>query len=172
MFFHWLRSENLGYEITSHPRSSVELSTRIPVNGYADDMALIGKSQEEATQILQMLERFLSFYGMELNAEKCGYQYLTHDGSPPPPGMISKWGKIPTLRGKQSYKFLGYYINTQLNFQQQYQAMVDKLNGACVEFYSRQMRPVSMHEAIMYVNSDLVSKLKHRMYLFYFQNLI
>jgi hypothetical protein len=36
------------------------------VNGYADDMALVGNSAAEATTILHMLDRFLAYYGMEL----------------------------------------------------------------------------------------------------------
>jgi hypothetical protein len=50
---------------------------RVSVNGYADDMALVGNSAAKATTILHMLERFLAYYGMELNASKCEYQYRT-----------------------------------------------------------------------------------------------
>jgi hypothetical protein len=44
-----------------------------------------------------------------------------------------------------------------LNLDEQYKAMEDKLNEACALFYSRQKRLISPHEAIHYVNSDLVS---------------
>lgn len=115
-----------------------------------------------------MLERFLTYYGMELNADKCAYQYLIHDDSPRPPPVFCKWGKFPTLHGQESYKYLGFYLNSQLNFNQQYQEMAEKLNNSCIEFHSRQMRPISLHEAINYVNSDLVSKLRYRMYLVLF----
>jgi hypothetical protein len=69
MYFLWLRSKELGYEMKSAPESPLSSSIEIPVN----DMALIGKDHAEATQILTMLKRFLSYYGMELNAAKCGY---------------------------------------------------------------------------------------------------
>jgi hypothetical protein len=72
MYFFWIRSKELGHEMKSAPESPLNSSIKIPVNGYADDMALIGKDHAEATQILTMLERFLSYYGMELNAAKCG----------------------------------------------------------------------------------------------------
>lgn len=43
--------------------------------------------------------------------------------------------------------------------------MLAKLNEACALYHSRQKRPMSLHEAINYINSDLVSKLQYRMYL-------
>jgi hypothetical protein len=95
MFFHWCRAEGLGYEMTSHPQSSANIAITIPVNGYADDMALIGKSQGEAVQLLRMLERFLLYYGMELNAGKCGYQYIVQDPADTPQMTACKWGNIP-----------------------------------------------------------------------------
>jgi hypothetical protein len=44
--------------------------------------------------------------------------------------------------------------------------MVQKLETDCASFYSK--HPMSMQEAIVYVNSDLVSKLRYRMYLMNF----
>jgi hypothetical protein len=72
MYFRWVQSAELGYEMLSIEHSSPALCVKVPVNGYADDMALIGNSHDEAQKILTMLERFLSFYGMSLNAGKCG----------------------------------------------------------------------------------------------------
>jgi hypothetical protein len=108
MYFRWLRSRNLGYEMQSPAESPLNLRIKIPVNGYADDMALLGNSHDEVTEIFQMLERFLAYYGMELNASKCGYQYMEHREAPPPPAPQCRWGKIPLLHGKTSYKYLGY----------------------------------------------------------------
>jgi hypothetical protein len=80
MYFFSLRSKELGYKMKSALESPLNSSIKISVNGYADNMALIGKDHAEAKQILiMMLERFLSYYGMELNAAKCGYQYLSPD---------------------------------------------------------------------------------------------
>jgi hypothetical protein len=162
MYFHWLRSEDCGYKMTSASTSATEDRIKILVNGYADDMALIGKSHQEAEEIFFNLERFLSYYGMELNVAKCGYQYLLQDSAEVPPAPRCRWGDIPILHGKVLYKYLGYYVNIDLNLEEQYKAMQDKLNEACALFYSRQKRPISLHEAIYYVNSDLrlVSKTK------------
>jgi hypothetical protein len=168
MYFLWLRSNNPGYELKSADESPLEATIKVPVNGYADDMALIGNSRDEAASIFQMLERFLAYYGMELNATTCGYQYLTHNKEASPQPLLSRWGKIPILHNKTSYKYLGYYINTALDFTQQYKAMLDKMTEVCAQFYSRQKQAISLHEAIHFVNSDLISKLRCRMYLVYF----
>jgi hypothetical protein len=113
-----------------------------------------------------MLERFLAYYGLELNASKCAYQYRTEDPLYLPPTPTCRWGDIPIYHGKTSYKYLGYYINTQLDFTYQFQQMVQKLETDCASFYSK--HPMSMQEAKVYVNSDLVSKLRYRMYLINF----
>jgi hypothetical protein len=121
MFFHWCSAKGLVYEMTSHPQSSADIAITIPVNGYADDMALIGKSHGEAVQLLRMLERFLLYFGMELNAGKCGYQYIVQDPADRPQMTACKWGNIPIYHGKKSYKYLGYYLNTQLDFHCQHE---------------------------------------------------
>jgi hypothetical protein len=43
----------------SAKESPLGASIEVPVNGYADDMALVGMSHQEVTEILHMLERFL-----------------------------------------------------------------------------------------------------------------
>jgi hypothetical protein len=63
-----------------------------------------------------------------------------------------RMGDIPILHGKVSYKYLGYYVNMDLNLDKQYKAMQDKLNKACALLYSRQKRPIFLHKAIHYVN--------------------
>jgi hypothetical protein len=73
-------------------------------------MALIGNSHDEAQRILTMLERFLSYYGMSLNAGKCGYQYRTENPLYRPPPALSRWGSIPTYHYSSSYKYLGYFM--------------------------------------------------------------
>jgi hypothetical protein len=155
----WIQNVKL-----KHP--SPALRAKVPVNGYADDMALIGNSHDEAQKILTMLERFLSFYGMSLNAGKYGYQYRTENPLYRPPPALSRWGKIPTHHGSSSFKYLGYFINMRLNFNYQYKSMVQKLNHTCMAYYST--HSMSIEEAITYVDSDLISKLRYRMYLIYF----
>jgi hypothetical protein len=123
MHFTWLRARNVGYEMESAKGSPLDASIKIPVNGYADDMALLGKSHQEVTEILQMLQRFLVYYGMELNAVKCGYQCVTHGLHSCPSSIKCKWGDIPNYHENLSYKYLGYYVNMKLDFHYQYETI-------------------------------------------------
>lgn len=166
MYFNWLRGANLGYSMQSASPTSPTLAIQIPVNGYADDMALIGNSHVEAQQILTMLDRFLNYYSMALNPLKCAYQYRTENPLYRRPTATSRWGAIPTYHGRKSYKCLGYFVNMHLDFHYQYEVMTQKLEEACTAFYGK--THISLKEAITYVNSDLISKLRYRMYLIRF----
>jgi hypothetical protein len=112
MFFIWVASQNLGYNMEGTGPEKERFKARVSVNGYANDVALVSNSPAEATTILHMLERFLAYYGMELNASKCAYQYRTEDPLYRPPTPTCQWGDTPLYYGKTSYKYLGYYINT------------------------------------------------------------
>jgi hypothetical protein len=79
MFFIWVASQNLGYNMEGTGPENKRFKARVSVNGYADDMALVGNCAAEATTILHLLERFLAYYGMELNGSKCAYQYQTEN---------------------------------------------------------------------------------------------
>jgi hypothetical protein len=115
MFCIWVASQNLGYNMEGTGSENERLQVRVSVNGYADDMALVGNSAAEATTILDMLEGFLAYYGMNPNASKCAYQYRMEDPLYHPTTPTCRWGNIPIYHGKTLYKYLGYYINTQLD---------------------------------------------------------
>lgn len=166
MYFTWIPAADLGYKMQSASAASPNLDIRIPVNGYADDMALIGNSHVEAQQILTTLDRFLTYYGMVLNPLKCAYQYRTENPLYRPPTATCRWGTLPTYHGRKSYKYLGYFINMHLDFHYQYEVMAQKPEEACASFYGK--THISLKEAITYVNSDLISKLRYRMYLIRF----
>jgi hypothetical protein len=54
----------------------------------------------------------------------------------------------------------------RLDFKYQYESMVQKLNDACMAYFNT--HSMCIKDAIMYVNSDLISKLRYRMYLIHF----
>jgi hypothetical protein len=131
-----------------------------------DDMALIGKSANETQQMLSYFEPFLCYYGMSINSEKCAYQFRELNSTFKPSEPITGWGKVPIYGPKLSYKYLGYFINISLDFSTQHKEMLKKLNKACNDLTCDHWLP--FHEAIIYVNSGLVSILKYRMYLISF----
>jgi hypothetical protein len=70
------------------------------------------------------------------------------------------------LGPKQSYKYLGYFINISPDFSTQHKEMVKLLNKACADLRSDHC--LSLHDSIAYVNSDLVSTLRYQMYFISF----
>jgi hypothetical protein len=120
---------------------------KVPLTAMlSNDMALIGNSHDKAQKILTMLERFLFYYGMSLNARKCSYQYRSENPlyRPPPTLSHGRWGSIPThhASGSSFYKYLGYFINMRLDFKYQCESMVQKLNDACMAYYSTHSKSI------------------------------
>jgi hypothetical protein len=103
---------------------------------------------------------------MSINSKKRAYQFWEPNSTFKPTEPITGWGKVPKYEPNLSYKYLGYFINISLDFSTQHKEMLKKLNKACNDLVCDHRLP--LHEAIIYVNSDLVSILKYRMYLITF----
>jgi hypothetical protein len=165
MYSKWMNALPLGYNMEPPNNSSLQ-SLTIATNAYMNDMALLGNTASECQSLLSYFERFLCFYGMSLNSTKCPYQYKENDVTWKPVQPVTKWGLVPIYGQKTSYKYLGYFINISLDFSTQHKEMVKRLNKACADLRSDHC--LSLHDSITYVNSDLVSTLRHRMYLISF----
>jgi hypothetical protein len=115
-----------------------------------------------------MLETFLLYYHMALAPLRCGYQF--HDPNPlyRPPPLCTSWGLIPLLSRTTPYKYLGFHVNTALNFSYQYYNVVDRLHKANQQLLARQRNNIPLSEAITYTNVNVGSVLRYRMYLFTF----
>jgi hypothetical protein len=128
-----------------------------------DDMALIEKLANETQLLLSYFEQFLRYNGMSISSKKCAYQFQEPNSTFKPTEPITGWGKVPIYGPKLSYKYLGYFIHISLDFSTQHKEMLKKLKKACNDLVCDHWLP--LHEAITYVNSDLVFILKYRMYL-------
>jgi hypothetical protein len=165
MYSKWMNALPLGYNMEPPNNTSLK-SFRIATNAYMDDMALLGNTASECQSLLSFFKRFLCFYGMSLNSTKCAYQYKENDVAWKPVKPSTRWGLVPIYGPKQSYKYLGYFINISLDFSTQHKEMVKRLNKACSDLRSDHC--LSLHDSITYVNSDLVSTPRYRMYLISF----
>jgi hypothetical protein len=165
MYSKWTNALPLGY-FMEQPSSTSLQPLRIATNAYMDDMALLGNTASECQSLLSYFERFLSFYNMSLNSEKCAYQFKENDSTFSPTKPQIRWGLVPIYCSKRSNKYLGYFINISLDFSTQHKEMVKRLNKASADLRCDH-RP-SLHDSNAYVNSDLVSTLRYRMYLIAF----
>jgi hypothetical protein len=161
MYNKWLNTLSIGYQLDAPSITGLK-SITIASSTYMDDMALIGKSANETQLMLSYFERYLRYYGMSINSEKCACQFREPNSTFKPTEPITGWGKVPICGPKLSYKYLGYFINISLDFSTQHKEMLKMLNKACNDLVCEHW--LSLHEAITYVNSDLVSILKYRMY--------
>ena len=100
---------------------------------------------------------------MSVYSSKCAYQFREPAGASSRDQPETKWGKVPIYGPKQSYKYLGYFVNISLDFATQHKEMIKRLNKACANLFS-ELR-LNIQEAVTYVNSDLASVLRYRMYL-------
>jgi hypothetical protein len=165
MYNKWLNTLSIGYQLDA-PSITGLRSITIASSTYMDDMALIGKSANETQLMLSYFGRFLRYYGMSINSEKCAYQFREPNSTFKPNRAYHKCGKVPIYGPELSYKYLNYFINISLDFSTQHKEILKKLNKACNGLVCDHWLP--LHEAITYVNSDLVSVLKYRMYLITF----
>jgi hypothetical protein len=165
MYSKWMNALPLGYNMEPPNNTSLK-SFRIATNAYMDDMALLGNTASECQSLLSFFKRFLCFYGMSLNSTKCAYQYKENDVAWKPVKPSTRWGLVAIYGSKQSYKYLRYFINISLDYSTQHKEMVKRLNKACADLRSDHC--LSLHDSIIYVNSDLVSTLRYRMYLISF----
>jgi hypothetical protein len=165
MYNKWINTLPIGYQLDAPLNPRLKAIT-IASSTYMDDMALIEKSANETQQMLSYFERFLCYYGMSINSKKCAYRFRDSNSTFKPSEPITGWGKVIIYGQKLIYKYLGYFINISLDFSTQHKEMLKKLNKACNDLVCDHWLP--LHEAITYVNSDLVSISKYRMYLISF----
>jgi hypothetical protein len=165
MYSKWMNALPLAYNMEFPNNSSLQ-SLTIATNAYMDDMALLGNTASKCHSLLSYFERFLCFYGMSVNSTKCAYQYKENNVPWKPVQPVTKWGLVPIYGPKTIYKYLGYFINISLDVSTQPKEMVKRLNKACADLRSNHC--LSLHDSITYVNSDLVSTLRYRMYLISF----
>jgi hypothetical protein len=162
MYNTWLNTLSIGYQLDAPSITGLK-SITIVSSTYMDDMALIGKLANETQLMLSYFERFLRYYGMSINSEKCAYHFWEPNSTFKPTEPITGWGKVPIYGSELSYRYLGYFINISLDFSTQHKEMLKKLSKACNDVVCDHWLP--LHEAIAYVDSDLVSILKYRMYV-------
>jgi hypothetical protein len=70
-------------------------------------MALIGRLAYETQLMLSYFERFLRYYGMSINSQKCAYQFREPNSTFKPTEPITGWEKVPIYGPELSYKYLG-----------------------------------------------------------------
>lgn len=84
---------------------------KITVLAYADDIVVVAESEEDLQKALDIISSFLGYNHMELNARKSGIIYVNKEERE----YKYKETTIPNYTGKSAYKYLGIYVNAELD---------------------------------------------------------
>jgi hypothetical protein len=133
---------------------------------YADDIVLLGRSRADILTIFEHVCAFFNFHGIKINANKSGYSYRT--SSDKTYNDIPVNGRpIPTLSCKESYKYLGIWINLNLYWKKQ----SAKLNQELLAMRSRvNWFRLSSKMAVDCINTLLISKVRYSLGVVLYNN--
>jgi hypothetical protein len=103
-----LKNQNLGYILH-------DCNFDIPCLAYADDTVLIANSQFNMKKLLAKVLQYFHFYGIQINTKKSAYSFKTYTDKNIHNLDIN--GNSPKfLLSNESYKYLGMWINIELQW--------------------------------------------------------
>ena len=137
---------------------------KIPGLAFADDVILSGSNRGEIERIYEALLMFSEYYGIKINQNKSAYTYnntreeydtLYFEGMP-----------IKMLKKKESYKYLGIWINLTLDW--------GKMKEEIEAGYKRHLgilkrRRISTEQKIDIINVITMTKIGYRMNVIKFE---
>jgi hypothetical protein len=103
----WLdKGESAGYQIGKE---------KVKIGAVADDMIIYGKSNNDLQRLLRRVEKYLNSANVELQPTKC--EYISNIKEDENKFLLSTSGtKIPN-RKDETIRYLGVWVNINLNFQ-------------------------------------------------------
>ncbi|KAF2068851.1 hypothetical protein CYY_009826 [Polysphondylium violaceum] len=115
---HQINRRSLGYSIPDEPPQ--QISNLV----FADDFAGIANTLAKLQEIADIFTDYLDFYGLKINVTKSAYTYnirIQANNSNSNPNQTTyqikyKNSTIPTKKKSESYKYLGAWINLELNW--------------------------------------------------------
>ena len=112
-----LSTAPLLWKIHETPLAPLSTQEEQSVYTFADDTVLLATNQDDIRKIFKLTTEFSSDLGMPINAKKSGYAWMNDE----PAELTYKGQTLKLLSDRLSYKYLGVFINLQLNFTKHYQ---------------------------------------------------
>lgn len=150
-----IESQQNGYTLESGKKESTK--------GYVDDLCFTTSSNEEMQEIITTLERYLTNLNMRINPKKSGYSTRVETA----PNIITLGGPIQRYHTNESYKYLGFHINLELNWKHERQAAEQKYETSLRHI---QAPNIAANTKIAYINTVTNKKLEWSMQLVEFPN--
>lgn len=148
-----LDKSNLGYNFES-------LNT--PALAIADDIALISDNKDNISTLFQMLLEYTNITGMKIKPNKSAAAYRGDSGFIP---VINNMA-FTDLGCTRSYRYLGVYINLELDWQDQMDASETCYRNTVDLILNKYYLSCNQHIAL--INSMAVSALAYRMQVIIF----
>jgi ribonuclease HI/exonuclease III len=110
----WISQSPGGY--TMHNNHEAKLNTL----AFIDDIVVAADRRQSMEARAHKIECFANYYGIEFNQSKSAYTYRCQQVQPP----LHLQGKtVETLEEHQSYRYLGIWVNLDLNWEKQIAAL-------------------------------------------------
>jgi exonuclease III len=125
---------------------------------YADDTALIASNTEDTEKLFNVTSEYAADFGIHINAKKSGYAWMN---DAPTQNLSYNNHPILALGDKQCYKYLGIYINFQLDFEQHRKVIKNKYQNTVKAIFS--LKKVGIHHRVTLVNAVAAALLMYTM---------
>lgn len=173
MLLKWLERTTWGYTFTTsrhytdkreHKLDNVK--AHIPGLSWIDDFILFAPNMENAKEIMNRLNKFLSYYRMRLTFDKCEHHIRTAKGEYKkfePIKLTDFKGNTNTIRVYNKYapiKLLGTTSNLVLKFDRQNELTEETVTESEIKLSSG-WSPANMTARL--ANTDVLSKFTHTM---------
>lgn len=137
------------------------------VLGFVDDLLLVATDRHTIEFLLRMLLLAIDSLGMKINAQKSAYTYLA-DKQYEPPRIREADGSeqaVTFIESHQTYPYLGFHINLQLDWQDQHEKLVAAHRRTLNIFKKKKF---SLKKRVQLVNVLANTKSAYRMQLILF----
>jgi hypothetical protein len=125
---------------------------------YADDTALLASNNEDTKKLFNITSEYATDFGIHINAKKSGYAWMNDDA--PTQQLSYNHQPISALGDKQCYKYLGIYINFELDFEQHHKVIKNKFQNTVKAIFS--LKKISVHRRVTLVNAVASALLMYR----------
>ncbi len=149
----------LSWEISQLPLKSLPDSSKDHILTYADDTALLASNTEDIIKIFELTSTYAKDFGIDINAKKSGYAYI--NTKQPASNLQYNKQALPLLGADGCYKYLGIYINLNLNFSQHYKIMQNKYQNTVKAIFS--LKKIGITNKITLINAAASALLMYTM---------
>ena len=117
-----------------------DIRTEVNNQAYADDLVLFHSTPEQQVKAFDIVKKFCTITSFEINPVKSAQTWIGIDPSP----LFVGNTKVLQLKSKESYKYLGLWLNLDLNFDKLKDERKEKYNNCIKLILSKRYIPIRL----------------------------